>query len=240
MAFYRGMKIKYYEIIYQQYSRRSFSVWKDRAVGMEGLESKILETYNTDGRFGVLHHYFHRSLMWQRDEERDPAMELIAHPDMHSVPTWSWMKVKGAIKYLPIDFEITDWSTEKVIKSPFRDEPGLAQIPDHADLHISAEARDFNNCIALVKNPESFFWDRPAPLVIVPGRFKCVIIGKQNQTQQSGLQALQNPPRLHYVLLVAPTKPDEQSCTEYERLGVAKLEGSCISLEGAGLRVKIV
>lgn len=227
------MKIRYYEIIYQQYSRRVFSEDQDRAVAMEGLESKILEAYNTNGRFGVLHCFFHRSLMWQR--EGVTAMERIVHSDVDNVPTWSWMKVTGAIEYFPIDFDGVKWSEE--IKSPFKGRTGLTRIKSDSDLHISAVARDFSQN-ALVEKAENFFLDRPAPLADVQG-LKCVVVATQRQTQQSGLHPLPNLPKFCYVLLVAPKKPAEQSCTEYERVGVAKLEDAHISLNGGGLHVKI-
>ncbi|PVH70935.1 HET-domain-containing protein, partial [Cadophora sp. DSE1049] len=98
LEFHKGMKIKYYETIYQKYSKLNFSNPEDRAVAMEGLESKILEAYQSGGQFGLLHNHFERSIMWQRPG-KDP-MKLIEHSNMEKIPSLSWMKVKGAIKYL--------------------------------------------------------------------------------------------------------------------------------------------
>lgn len=83
----------------------------------------MLGAYNTQGQFGVSHKYLHRSLLWQCDEDISQVeMQTIDFPqhmvDAGSVPpSWSWMRVVGAIKYLPIEFNSVDWSD--AIRSPF-------------------------------------------------------------------------------------------------------------------------
>jgi hypothetical protein len=223
------MKIKYYETIYQKYSKLSFSNSQDRAVAMEGLESKILEAYQSGGQFGLLHDHFDRSIMWQRDGKN--PMKRIGHINMEKVPSLSWMKVEGAIKYLlPIDTERDDESAE--IKSPWGDhDEGIVR---NTDWHVEATVRDiFSTAFDSTNN--HFYLDRPEPPKGIRG-LKYIFVASQTSLSSPSSPSSSTC----YVLLVVPKIPDDPKCTEYERAGVAKLLGSHISRTGDGEVVTIV
>lgn len=224
------MKIKYYETIYQKYSKLNFSNPEDRAVAMEGLESKILDAYQSGGQFGLLHNHFERSIMWQRPG-KDP-MKLIEHSNMEKIPSLSWMKVKGAIKYLlPIDAERDDVRAE--IESPWdKNDEGIMR---NTDWHVKAKVRDIiSEEFDSAKN--HFYLDRPEPPPRdIPGLKYVFVASKTSSSSPSSPVS-----RTSYVLLVAPKSPDDSKCTEYERVGVAMLSGRDMSPKGEGQVVTIV
>jgi hypothetical protein len=228
-SFQRGMAIKYYEIIYQKYSTLNFSHAEDRPFAMEGLESKILDAYETSGRFGLLHRFRHRSLLWQSDTSA--PLVRINHKTIERVPSWSWMAVDGPIKFLAVGFDSVDWKDD--IISPFQDVArGLdaTDIKSRTDLPIIATAKNINpNAVEQKKNlNDTFFLDASGSVDTVPG-LKCVVVATQK-----------GPPwATAYVLLVKPMGQEEGDFKYYERIGVARLDKSNISDE-RGLLIKIV
>ncbi|KAK3377024.1 hypothetical protein B0T24DRAFT_677879 [Lasiosphaeria ovina] len=257
-VFYKGMKIRFYETIYTQYAARSFSYASDRAVALDGLESKILDTYETAGRYGILqlpdqNKHIHRSLMWQRadgDDDDNPGSgngalmyritgdedgggDKEARARMDRVPTWSWMKVMGPIKYFPIDMGTVDWSGEDVLASPFKGKPpGFVRVQRPEELHIAAVASGVDPAAYTATDKKNMFvLDCVHSPAEVEG-LMCVVVGKQKKTYSTIQQ-------MHYVLLVAPRRPGDAGCREYERVGVARIEQKYV-LAGKGGKITLV
>ena len=219
LRFYKGMKIMFFETLYEQYSKLGFTEKTDRSMGIVGLEKRLVSTYKTQGKYGILHDFLGRSLLWQRDWS---AMEQITYPDDRKVPSWSWMAVEGAMKHTDVPFDSVDWNEE--IQSPFRS--AVNGGGDSQILDLGAVARD----LATAQEVE-FILDRPGTTEETKN-LKCVVIATERLDDPSDAQ-------LHYVLLVAP-KHTGKGCTEYERVGMAVLEKKDILLEGTGLEVQIV
>lgn len=213
------MKVLFFESIYEQYSKLDFSEQTDRSYGIVGLEKRLVSTYKTAGKYGILHDFLGRSLLWQRDCK---AMEKVPCSNDQKVPSWSWMAVWGAIKYTHVPFDSVDWNEE--IKSPFRNIINGGDATQILDL--GAVGRDFTTL-----REDKFILDDPGKIEIIEN-LKCVVIATERLDDLSDGQ-------LHYVLLVAP-KDVKESCIKYEGVGIAVLEKKDISLEGAGLDVQIV
>ncbi|KAK4211029.1 hypothetical protein QBC37DRAFT_447106 [Rhypophila decipiens] len=251
-SFYKGMKIRFYETVYQEYSARDFSVHSDRAIALEGLESKILETDQSAGAYGIIQlpsssststpngrtsGGIHRSLMWQRDGPKmmrritgDETPE--AQKRMSIVPTWSWMKVMGPIRYFDIPMDTVDWSSENALSSPFKKKPvGLMSVQNADELYIRAivsrlDEVAYKAAVPVtgsmgvgVNNGNNLF---VMDCVDSPGHVQglsCVVIGKNKTGSNVDFW-------MCYVLLVAPTgRPsdgDDAPC--YERVGVGRVE----------------
>ncbi|KAM7218287.1 hypothetical protein V8F06_006350 [Rhypophila decipiens] len=263
-SFYKGMKIRFYETVYKEYSARDFSVHSDRAVALEGLESKILETYQSAGAYGIIQlpsssspsisqtnsnrrtsggggsSGIHRSLMWQRN---GPKMRRItgdetpeAQRRMSIVPTWSWMKVMGPIRYFDIPMDTVDWSNEDALSSPFKGKAdGLMSVQNAEELYIRANVSRLDEAAYRTAVPVAgsmgvgvsygnnlFVMD----CVDSPGHVQglsCVVIGEHETSSNSDLS-------MCYVLLVAPTgRPSDgddalSSPPRYERVGVGRVQ----------------
>lgn len=216
----KGMKIRFYETLFQHYSTLKFSVMTNRAVAMNGLEDKILTTFQTNGAYGVMHgEFLHRTLLWQR-RDRLPAgamAQISFGANNPTPPSWSWMSVSGKITYLPVEFDTIDWDIE--LLSPFRnvDSTKLGVVADNELTPIEAPAHDIKlnpiDAIAL-----ELFLDREESLLGVRG-LKCVVMGSVKKPSLRG-----GPPRLP-VLLIAPkaTLRGDTGDLHYERVGVGKL-----------------
>lgn len=218
------MKILFFENIYEQYSKLEFTCDTDRSVGMAGLERRLVRTYKTRGGYGILHNFLSRSLLWQRE---DKSLQRIPYADNRRVPSWSWMAVKGAIKYMNVPFDTVDWNEDK-IQSPFRAElnggPGIPSVQPVGDL--VAVARDL-----VPGNGGELIFDRPEETESIQN-LKCVIIGTERLDTPADSQK-------HYVLIVAPLHSEEGN-TDYERVGVAVVAKKDIKFEGSGIQVRIV
>lgn len=130
LGYYKGLKIRFFEEIYEKYSQLNFTKEWDRSEGMAGLERRLVLALKTRGRYGVLHpttgfdSFFGRSLLWQRDEAVAmlPRIKYVENKRA-PVPSWSWMAVMGPIKYVNVEFDTTDWKED--VKSPFTEGPKI-------------------------------------------------------------------------------------------------------------------
>lgn len=241
--YYRGMKIRFFETLYEQYSKLDFTRPTDRSVGMAGLEKRLTRVYKTAGEFAVLDSFLHRSLLWQNPTGQ--PMTKIAYEQDRKVPSWSWMAVEGPIKYMDIPFDGVNWSKETDIQSPFEafTNADSATTNYHApDKGIRATARDFS--FVPGQDTGELIWDRPGEdYDSLP---KCVIVATQKMESLSEMQKM-------YVLLVMPLARnknegrnengngnEEGSVEEYERVGVAVMEKRHVDVGERGVEVRIV
>jgi hypothetical protein len=224
----KGMKIRFYESLYQHYSSLNFSVMANRAVAMDGLEGKMFTTFLTKGAYGIMHgEFLHRTLLWQR---REPLLAGAMGPIPFGIndptpPSWSWMAVSGKITYLPVDFDTVDWDTDHVL-SPFRNTGDmlLGVVADNQLVPIKAVARDIN-WKTVSSKAETLFLDRIRSPRDIPG-LKCVVMGTKKEQPRARGGRLDDATFRFPVLLVAP-KPlwaGYSGPPLYERVGVGKLE----------------
>ncbi|ORY60792.1 uncharacterized protein BCR38DRAFT_411908 [Pseudomassariella vexata] len=219
LEYFRGGRIVHFQGLYEMYSRLAFTNPTDRSVALLGLEQRLARTFKMQGDYGILEGFLERSLLWRA--EKPYGMKRISFPPGRGCPSWSWMAHMGAIGYLEIDFNRTDWSKED-FRNPFelgslrrtygeRGGKGVVELAALARV-LDIDRVEFSKRIILdeVDGGEA-------------NLFKCIVIGKEKgMVEREG-------DRTHYVLVVKPS-PKGTSDDVYERVGVATLLRSQISL----------
>ncbi|KAI0976452.1 hypothetical protein F4678DRAFT_225952 [Xylaria arbuscula] len=233
----RGLRIRFFQDLYKQYSRLSFTHIADRPFAIEGLENRLRAAYETDGAFGIFDDgpgkgLFHRSLLWQRGEdEPDPGLTPIVFPLARRVvvPTWSWMAYRGGIDYVDPPFDQTVWEKEDI--HPPRMKDSSTSSHSHARMELLATVRRFNVAghldgeVKLVYDTEKSKSDGMRP--------QCVVVAKSREGQTSREKKF-------YVLLVSPlNSPVDGRDHVYERVGAGVMLGRFILFEEPGQQAKI-
>ncbi|KAI1313731.1 HET-domain-containing protein [Xylaria venustula] len=233
----RGLRIRFFQDLYKQYSRLSFTHIADRPFAIEGLENRLRAAYETDGAFGIFDDgpgkgLFHRSLLWQRGEdELDPGLTRIVFPPGRrvAVPTWSWMAYHGGIDYVDPPFDQTIWEKEDI--HPPRMKDSTTSSHTHARMELLATVRRFNVAghldgeVRLVYDTEKNQSDGTRP--------QCVVIAKsrEGQTPQE---------KKFYVLLVSLLSSYANGSDHiYERVGAGVMLGRFILFDEPGEQAKI-
>ncbi|KAI0107834.1 heterokaryon incompatibility protein-domain-containing protein [Nemania sp. FL0031] len=236
----KGSRISLYQLLYKQYSRLEFTKIHDRPLAIAGIEQRLIRAFETQGGYGVFNRYFGRSLLWQRDKTLPlQVMKPIQFPQSqpYQIPSWSWMAYEGAIDFMYLPFGEVDWE-KKEICSPWNPPTTLLasssrlNITSNASWHtadtngrndLTAIARDFS----VAADPYVIYDrnERPKDHIV-----KCVVVGRSKV--KTGVN------RTHYVLVVAQ-QTDASLNAGYKRIGVAKLPGNLIGLEGDGIQVQV-
>jgi hypothetical protein len=242
----RGLKIRYFQDLYRQYSRLKFSHMKDRPFAIAGVENRLCKAYGTKGGFGIFddgpgNGLFHRSLLWQRaelDEEEKllPWLSPIVFPieSRVSIPSWSWMAYAGGIDYLDPIFEKTDWEKADIHPPWTRgNEAGrAAETTQHdAGIELIATARDYN---VARSRPGDFKLLYDTELNRSDGsKVKCVVVAR---SKEAGSMR----ERKHYVLLIVSTALTGNGGDKvYRRVGSGHMLGKYIALDQPGTPVRI-
>ncbi|ENH62796.1 hypothetical protein FOC1_g10006259 [Fusarium oxysporum f. sp. cubense race 1] len=231
----RGLKIRYFQALYQQYSQLELSHIQDRPLAIAGLESRLRKAYRlrdddwAKGGYGIFHDgpghgLFHRSLLWKRSED-EPVLELIdfSRRPEDSMPTWSWMAFKGGIDYLDPPFNKVDWEMTEV-ESPWSRKSGGSEgtLSSH---HLKVTARPFN--VAGHRPGEiELIYDNPERKATSEGyRPKCAIVAKSKE----GVD--RNEKSFYVMILIEVPNMDSQGQQVFRRLGVGRMMGKYISWE---------
>jgi hypothetical protein len=98
--------IEFIQFLSTEYSKRGLTEKTDRCAAISGLESRIAQAKKCETRFGIFQSFLHRSLLWQRSEERDT--DRIDY-GAQIVPSWSWMAYNGSIEFTDIPFGEVEW-----------------------------------------------------------------------------------------------------------------------------------
>jgi hypothetical protein len=98
--------IDFIQFLSTEYSRRGLTEKTDRCTAISGLESRIAQAKKCETRFGIFESFLHRSLLWQRSEERNT--DRIGYK-AQSVPSWSWMAYSGSIQFMDMTFGDVEW-----------------------------------------------------------------------------------------------------------------------------------
>jgi hypothetical protein len=252
MASPRGLKIRYFQGLYKQYSRLAFTHIEDRPIAIAGLENRLRTAYGTKGGYGIFDDgrtggLFHRSLLWRRGDD-EISLERIHVPRGSSenrqvplaVPTWSWMAYKGGIDYLDPPFKQVDWEKND-IHPPWtkRNENGSGERSRDA----LNDPEDGRILVAIVRGFDyNFPPTQDASIVydVVKGgsdgdvrrNIGCVVVAREKGDKEIRVKS-------HFVLIVVPVanRGEQESGRPkvYERVGAGYMPGRCISLAGEGI-----
>lgn len=230
LKYLKGGRIRLFEILYERYSKLAFTAKTDRAFAIMGLEKRLLKTFNTSGGFGTINLFFHRTLLWKRSEESS-NMTRIRYPFHQSVPSWSWMAVDGAIRFLEVPLGNTDWNLK--IICPFENEylsgpESMSRIDEmYSRTELRASAREFRFTRSdTLKRLVTFDTDVATDFESL----KCVVVGKERGTSDSAKQK-------HYVLAVKASP--SQGLDAYERVGAGTIWKTHIS-DGPEIEMRII
>jgi hypothetical protein len=209
-----------------QYSRLGFSVSTDRPVAIAGLETRLIDAFDTSGGFGVFERYLGRGLLWSRAPDVAHLTKIPFDSAQSRVPSWSWMAYEGAISFLDLPFGDIDWAVESEFRSPFsmigdarasRDRMSSNRNRRRTELRVVARTFDSVAARGTSKSP-GIVWDQPTA---THDHLRCVVIGRL--ASESG-----TPAQKHWVLVV-----QELSAGLYERVGAGFLPKDKIS-QGVG------
>lgn len=186
----------------------SLSHASDRSQAVAGLQSRIAQAFNSEASYGVLWRWSQRTLLWYAAQP-----ETLTRVDYHrrsgAPPSWSWMAYDGHITFMVIPFAGVEW-TENV-----------RGLPDAAgDGRVSAEASGLQ--VSGEELMARAMLDMQG-VKFVEDSWKCVLIGKKKSWQEDDA--------VHYVLLIRRVDSSGSSDDLYERVGVAVLLASHLSLK---------
>jgi hypothetical protein len=105
-----------FEDIVTRYSKLALSKPKDRPYAIAGLQSRLEKLYNTESTHGIVHCCFLKSLLWQRAEI--DRMKEIDDAKFKTIPSWSWMKYQGEIRYGKIPVGNISWNRDIKLAKP--------------------------------------------------------------------------------------------------------------------------
>jgi hypothetical protein len=234
-----GLKIRYFQGLYQDYSRLAFTRDEDRPIAIAGLEKRLQKAYNTKGGHGIFDDgldggLFHRSLLWCRGDDEEALRPIIFPVERRmKVPTWSWMAYQGGIRYADPPFEAALWEQTEIRPPWTRGNIESSETTDHnAELAITATVRDFDVAgrqrdeVKFVYDTERTESDGQRPQCVVVARSK---EGVTNQEKQI------------YVLLVTATGGVSVKGEKiYKRAGAGIMLGKFIEFDNPGIPAKIV
>jgi hypothetical protein len=217
----KGLKIKFYQHLYERYSGLKLTYNMDRPIAIRGLEARLIRTLKTVGGYGVFHCYFHRCLLWQRS---DQALSRIQRFRDEPMPSWSWMAYDGKICYMEMPFGEVLW--EDNVTSPFesgREETTRTRMERTTPRKMGARAHGI-----VQPGSQMFILDNPdQPL---PHCLKCIILGTSKDSSVEH--------QVYYALITAFVT-SEEGIDVYERVGVGFLRKRHIALEKPSIKVLI-
>ena len=217
--FVKGKKIKLFQDLYERYSNMDLTRSEDRPVAIKGLEARLVQAFGGEGRYGVFSKYLHRCLLWRRSGA--PLEPIKVFPD-GPIPSWSWMTVKGGIKFIDAPGSGIDWQpdvTWPLLNGKVDDmDASWEDLSNHRDtmaLHLNAPVK------SLVKpRREDIILDDGSTMI--PQLTKCVVIGKSKRPAK-------DEDRTCYALIVRLF--DVHDTDVWKRIGVGVMRGRHIALD---------
>jgi hypothetical protein len=238
-----------FEDIFTSYSERTLTQLKDRPYAIAGLERRLIDLYRTESSHGIVHCCFGKSLLWQRS--RNERMKRIEDYRAAMIPSWSWMKYEGKIRYGNIPKVNTCWNRDIRLTSTRGPRSNsqerrvlaasLVRIPQGCHIEpwpdTSCKIKDTNDrLVGWIK-----FDDEDEVNI---GRLGCIIIAQHKFSGWTGFkqdswkdfagiswEEKLEPSNLFYVLVVTQAAHEQGYEVEvYHRLGVAVVQGEYLSL----------
>lgn len=240
MSMSKGERILRYQDFYKNYSRLGLTRQHDRPIAIDGLQSRLLKAFNTEGGFGILDEglfpgHLRRSLLWHRASNVPALKRINFSPDTDYQgipPSWSWMAYMGGIDYLHLEFDGIEWER---LQSPWsrRGWPlGTQRLPDGGmTLRGSAHEMNLDEFKATkVDGEASITYDIPGEVDDLVQR--CVVLGRTEK------RVSRNGRRMCYALIITPVNEPGDSKELWRRIGVGALSESCISGKGRGVLIR--
>ncbi len=210
LEYFKGGRILFFQSVYEMYSRLGFTYYEDRPIAIAGLERQLVQTFETQGGYGIFESYLERGLLWQRPE--NGSLSRIRYPSDRHVPSWSWMAYRGGITYMKIPFEGADWT--KDLTTPFKagtnDWNKRHWEPDESTRSTDLTAWARNLSMSSIEMTKRLVFDEPRDYDIAA--LKCIVLGKEKKEGST-----EDP--IHWVLVIQPmARKDNYALSE--RVGV--------------------
>ncbi|KAI3326688.1 heterokaryon incompatibility protein-domain-containing protein [Xylariaceae sp. AK1471] len=245
-----------FEDIFTRYSRLNIAFTKDRPYAIAGLQNRLENQYQTKATYGIIHCCIQRSLLWQRAGkwmEDDPGTGMI--------PSWSWMKYRGEIRYgkfpttnvrwnRDIKFTPTDGSNDQVqliLEAPVVRISQNCRIETWRNTGYGYRIENAGGCLAgWIK------FDGKDKVDV--GGLGCIWVMRQNsdgwteigQDSWKGFADVSCPESLDlnglsYILLVSsPARKQGYEMEVCRRLGVAVIQANCLLSGGQPRTVRLI
>jgi hypothetical protein len=116
----KGGDIVFYEDLYEQYSKLSFSKDEDRPFAINGLEQRLSKALREKcgsylGYFGIFDDYWGQGLVWRRVVGVGKMIRLTRGAcGGDPSPSWSWQDHAGGISFMKPDPHSVLWLSEEV------------------------------------------------------------------------------------------------------------------------------
>jgi hypothetical protein len=250
-----------FEYIYTNFTNRELSELKDRQYAVGGLEGRLKELYKSEITYGIVHNCLQSSLLWQRSGRR---LEDIKEKETKEIPSWSWMKYSGAIRYGTIpgfntrwnrDIKIIQGKERKLIEAPLwrirpREKGGMGEGIEITG-HVPSPSPIDHSPIKI----RSCLFDDPTISFIEARHFMGFIVTATHTTnswtefnpenercnwKSFGEISLEGekPKNMSYALVVISTNEHDKS-SEWRRIGVAVIDHDCLMLSESPGIVKV-
>jgi len=238
-----------FEYIYTNFTNRELSKLKDRQYAVGGLERRLKELYKSEITYGIVHSCLQSSLLWQRSGRR---LEDIKDEETKEIPSWSWMKYSGAIRYGTIPGFNTRWSRDiKIVQGKERKliEAPLWRIPPREKGGMGREGIEITGCQfddPTINLAEA--WHLMGFIVTAthitnhwtkfnPEKERC-------NSESLGFGGIslkeEKPKKLSYALVVISDSPtnEHDTSSEWRRIGVAVIDHEMLSESPEIVKVK--
>jgi hypothetical protein len=226
--------IEFIQFLSTEYSKRGLTEETDRCAAISGLESRIAQVKKCETRFGIFQSFLHRSLLWQRSEERDTD-RIDYGPRI--VPSWSWMAYNGSIEFTDIPWGEVEWvcglrfNNKPNEQSGFDEEWKSALVTDVGSFRRCNFKRRGTGCAILdLDRPDGadgadgaergwIEYDMETHERLDAER--CVVLGRDFFESAAGK-------RNYYILVVRPTGIEN----EYTRVGAGCIQSDYVARQG--------
>jgi len=225
----RGERIRFYEDLFQTYSRLDFTRVTDRPIAISGLEQRMLRDLGSRGGFGIFddgRSLLPRSLLWQRGHEVG-SLKRFDHGTGLRLPSWSWMAYDGPIDFMDLPLGEVDWLEDEV-RGPWA-EGGATSAQDTiaaGGKGLTAVARPFT------QEPVHDDEDDDSEIILDGDEntgthewrdWRCIVVGTRRVPRGGRMTPVEG--RTHYFLIVAPVG---EGSGDYTRIGVGRMAGFVI------------
>ncbi|KAF8857485.1 hypothetical protein BDZ45DRAFT_726670 [Acephala macrosclerotiorum] len=120
--------IKTFQLIFEYYTQLNLTESTDKTIVFLGLHRRLAKDLGTAIRKSIVENFLHRSLLWQRVDEK---LKRIPYPKDRKIPSFSWMAYQGRIRYTDFGYEDVFWNQK--IRFPSEDV-------------LEAVVREFQHC----------------------------------------------------------------------------------------------
>jgi hypothetical protein len=217
---YEKSRIQLLRYLFERYSGLGLTEITDRPRGIASLEKRIASVFKTESVCGIMMEYCKRGLLWYRTSE-SKMKRIDFQGTNQQIPSWSWMAHQGKITYMEIPFEEVDWNAEiEVIRHVDEDN-------QFVEWGLGGTIREFSLDSKESQGEARLVFDNEAQ---APEKLRCLVVGRL-PVQVEGRVG----DDYEYAVLVL-AELEGYILPVYERVGIAHLKSSEISLKQEGFR----